>query len=151
MFLELSIQKLMKNKSTVLKKRKKENFLYLGSPEGKNSRKNILFFKICKESLIEVSERSERKIALVVKGYIPFPHPALTTFAFALLSDSYSMLELLTCYEYEQTDQPADPNHSCQNGSESAFPLSSRDAAGAVIFYNGSAGIRSQESHASLP
>ena len=68
MFLELSIQKLMKNKSTVLKIRKNENFLYLGSPEGKNSRKNILFFKICKESLIKVSERSERKIALVVKG-----------------------------------------------------------------------------------
>ena len=38
------------------------------TPEGKNSRKNILFFKKFEESLIKVSERTEKKMALVVKG-----------------------------------------------------------------------------------
>ena len=58
----------MKNKLTLLKIRKNENFLYsiLVTPEGKNSRKNIKFLKKFEESLIKVSERSERKMALVV-------------------------------------------------------------------------------------
>ena len=38
------------------------------TPCGKKSCKNILFFKKFEEILIKVSERSKRKMALVVKG-----------------------------------------------------------------------------------
>ena len=41
----------------------------LVTPEGNNLRKNILFLKKFEESLNKVSERSERKMALVVKGF----------------------------------------------------------------------------------
>ena len=60
---------LMKNKSSLLIIRKIEKFQYLIVTTGeKKSMQNILFFKKIEESLKKVSDRSERKMALVVKG-----------------------------------------------------------------------------------
>ena len=46
--------------------------MHLGEPqEHKHPGKNILFFKKFEESVKKVSDRSERKMALFVKGLIP--------------------------------------------------------------------------------
>ena len=57
----------MKNKSALLKIRKNEIFSYLGNPWRKKCMQNIFFF-LFEELMIQISERSERKMALVVKG-----------------------------------------------------------------------------------
>ena len=49
----------MKNKSTLLKIRKNENFLYLGNPWRKKFMQNILFFKKFEESVVKISGKSE--------------------------------------------------------------------------------------------
>ena len=61
---------LMKNKSTLLKIRKNENFLYLGNPWRKKFMQNILFFKKFEESVVKISGKSEYLSALVVKGLL---------------------------------------------------------------------------------
>ena len=59
---------LLKNKSSLLKTRKNENFQYLCVTTGeKNPYKNLLFFKQFEESLIIVLDRLEKILALVVK------------------------------------------------------------------------------------
>ena len=73
MFKGLSFQNkknMIKNKSTLLKIRKNENFTFLGTPWRKKIHTNFLFFFKFEESLIKVSKRSERKMALVVRDII---------------------------------------------------------------------------------
>ena len=59
----------MKNKSALLKIRKNEIFSHLGNltPGGKKCMQTIFFF-LFEELMIQISERSEKKMALVVKG-----------------------------------------------------------------------------------
>ena len=62
----------MKNKFTLLKIRKTKNFLLLTlvTPGGKKFRPKPFFKFLLEELLIKVSERSERKMALVVEGSV---------------------------------------------------------------------------------
>ena len=58
----------MKNKSALLKIRKNEIFSYLGNPWRKKMCMQKHFLFLFEELMIQISERSERKMALVVKG-----------------------------------------------------------------------------------
>ena len=59
----------MKNKSTLLKIRKNEKFLYIGNTWRKQIHAKPFYKKKkIEKSLKEFSERSDRKVALVVKG-----------------------------------------------------------------------------------
>ena len=49
----------MKNKSTLLKIRKNENFLYLGNHWRKRIHANILFFKKFEESVLKILGKLE--------------------------------------------------------------------------------------------
>ena len=58
----------MKNKSAPLKIRKNENILYLGNPWREKIHAKTFYLKKIEELMIKVSEGSERKMSLVVKG-----------------------------------------------------------------------------------